>query len=537
MKANRLLEQLNDLPEDLLLEAQPKGIRPGFGWKRWGAVAACCCVVLGAVLLAPLLFFQNRVEPFQPVDYGEVVNYSTLSFGDTYLPEGLQIDSGNGTDSIMGIAGSVEEELVTGLRPMALLEVTVTNVRIKDYYYDTPDLWSDAPDGVLPQHDQTLLYDFQIDRVWYGGPFQAGETLTVENSVYLLDPEFLMEIGGRYVVQVYYDCYLLAVAREDAVVSGDIHRESIYNCYNFHQPPIQITTGGDYVMPDNWEILSAYSRKIQMDLSEQPGWYDTLFSDKMRLVTAEDFIRQMGILVDWLGGKQPEETEDTSAVLYSDLSFGETYRPEGLRSDSSSADIVAFSEEELYAGEIQVEFWEITVMDMQVKDYRYDVASDKFEPGGVLHMQNQSMLYQVQVEQVWYGQSVQAGETVLLEDLSYGKIDLGCLLSVGGRYVLPVINQGDTYPEWQEVVSGDVSLSSPYGIYYPYQPPIQRTTEGDYVLPSDWTTLTEVSRPVEMDLSQQGTEFSHYEDKMRLVTGEDFARQMGALVQKMQAAT
>ena len=90
MKANRLLEQLNDLPEDLLLEAQPKGIRPGFGWKRWGAVAACCCVVLGAVLLAPLLFFQNRVEPFQPVDYGEVVNYSTLSFGDTYLPEELE---------------------------------------------------------------------------------------------------------------------------------------------------------------------------------------------------------------------------------------------------------------------------------------------------------------------------------------------------------------------------------------------------------------------------------------------------------------
>ena len=100
MKANRLLEQLNDLPGDLLLEAQPKETRPGFDWKRWGAVAACCCVVLGTVLLAPLFFCQNGTESFQPVDYGQVVNYSDLSFGDTYLPEGLEIDSGNRADSI-----------------------------------------------------------------------------------------------------------------------------------------------------------------------------------------------------------------------------------------------------------------------------------------------------------------------------------------------------------------------------------------------------------------------------------------------------
>ena len=99
-----------------------------------------------------------------------------------------------------------------------------------------------------------------------------------------------------------------------------------------------------------------------------------------------------------------------------------------------------------------------------------------------------------------------------------------CRLSTGG-YLSRVAGSGVR----------DLTLSSSYGIYYPYQPPIQRTTDGNYVLPSDWSTLTEVSRPVEMDLSQQGTEFSHYEDNMRLVTG-GFRPQMEVLDQKMQAA-
>lgn len=235
---------------------------------------------------------------------------------------------------------------------------------------------------------------------------------------------------------------------------------------------------------------------------------------------------------------QPESSpplvDYSQTVQYSDLSFGDTYRPEGLQTSSALLSIIGFSEEELYAGKTQVEFWEVTVAGMEVKDYRYDVASDKFEPNGVLHIQDQTMVYQVQVEQVWYGESVQPGETVLLEDLAYGNIDASCLLAVGGRYVLPIVRQGDTLPEWQEVVSGDITLTSPYGIYYPYQPPIQRTLDGDYLLISDWTTLAERSRPVEMDPSSLDPELAYYEDRMRLVTGEDFARQMEALIQKME---
>ena len=536
MKAKQFLEQINELPDDLLLEAQPK-VKPGkvgFSWKRWGGVAVCCCVVLGAVLLVPLSLLGNQTGLPQPVDYSQVVNYSDLSFGDTYLPEGLEISSGNITDSVQGIAGSVEEELVSGFRPMALLEVTVTDVRTKDYYYDTPDPWPDDPDRVLHDHDQTLLYDFQIDRVWYGGPFQAGESLTGENPVALLDPGYLMEIGGRYVVPVYYDGDLLKTAQNRGAVSGDIHRESPYYSLDFYQPPIQLTADGEYVMPDNWMLLSAYSRRIEIDLSPQPEIYG-LYADRMRLVTPEDFTRQMEILVDWFGGKEPESLAPEDAVPYSSLSFGEIHRPDGLSSNQSEVN-TAFFEAWLYHGtedsQGPIEFWEVTVTDMTVKDYRYDVMDSFVEAGQVTAQQRQTLVYQVQIQQVWSGESVQPGETVLLEELSYGQIDTGCLLSIGGRYVLPIVRHGDTYPEWREVVSGDVSLSSPYGIYVPYQPPIQRTADGDYVLPAGWTTLTEISQPVKMDVALFDS--GKYSFRMCLVEGDDFARQMELLLQKIE---
>ena len=530
MKAKRFLEQMNDLPDDLLLEAEPKPAKKGFGWKRWSAVAACCCVVLGAALALPQ-FFPPAGET-SPVNYTEIVPYDSLSFGDTYLPEGLEI-TGNFNASIQRIS-YIEQELAADYQLLALLEVTVTDVRTKEYRYDIQD----SPDRVLHQWEQTVLYDLEIDQVWYGGElFGAGESLTIENNSSVLDPQYLMEIGGRYVVPVYEEGDILFYARDEQVLAGDVNRETPYASYGFFQPPIQLTTDGNYVMPDTWQILSAYSRKIQMDLSDQPESMAYYFADKMRLVTAQDFARQMGVLVDWLehGTPAPHQEETSSSVVYSSLLFGNTYRPEGLRSGTSTMDIIPFAEENLYAGQTQVEFWEVTVTGMEAKEYRYDVASDKFQPDGVLHRQDQTMVYQVQVEQVWWGQSVQAGDTVLLEDLSYGEIDLGCLLSIGGRYVLPVYQQGDTLPVWEEVVSGDIALTSSYGIYYPYQPPIQRTTDGDYLLPSGWVTLTEISRPVEMDLSVPENEFEYYTDKMRLVAGEDFARQMAVLIQKMEA--
>ena len=94
----------------------------------------------------------------------------------------------------------------------------------------------------------------------------------------------------------------------------------------------------------------------------------------------------MGVLVDWFGGKQPEETEDTSAVLYSDLSFGETYRPKGLKLAVPVRISCLFPRKNCTrknAGGVLGghRHWD------EGQGLRYDVASDKFEPGGVLHMQ------------------------------------------------------------------------------------------------------------------------------------------------------
>lgn len=293
MRARGLLEQLNDLPENLLLEAQPKAGRSGFSWRRWTGIAACFCVVAGAALLGVQFWLPAPAEPSPSVDYSQTVNYSDLSFGNTYLPEGLQVH-GNATVSIQ-LEDNMEQALLNH-RPIALVEVTVTDMRTKEYRYDVWDV-----DRLLHQWAQTLQYDFQIEQVYYGS-FEAGQALTVENNSYLLDPEYLMEIGGRYVLPVYEEGEILSFARDETVLEGDVHRDTPYACYYLFQPPIQRTVQGDYVMPSSWQLLSAYSRQIVMDLSlssESPGYYD-YFEDKMRLVTGEDFARQMAVLVEKL---------------------------------------------------------------------------------------------------------------------------------------------------------------------------------------------------------------------------------------------
>ena len=165
MRARGLLEQLNDLPENLLLEAQPKAGRSGFSWRRWTGIAACFCVVAGAALLGVQFWLPAPAEPSPSVDYSQTVNYSDLSFGNTYLPEGLQVH-GNATVSIQ-LEDNMEQALLNH-RPIALVEVTVTDMRTKEYRYDIWDV-----DRLLHQWAQTLQYDFQIEQVYYGS-FEAG---------------------------------------------------------------------------------------------------------------------------------------------------------------------------------------------------------------------------------------------------------------------------------------------------------------------------------------------------------------------------
>ena len=58
LKQERLFELMNEIDDDLILRAEKSGVQRGRGrriWLRVGALAACVCLIVGAVLTIPLL--------------------------------------------------------------------------------------------------------------------------------------------------------------------------------------------------------------------------------------------------------------------------------------------------------------------------------------------------------------------------------------------------------------------------------------------------------------------------------------------------
>lgn len=188
---------------------------------------------------------------------------------------------------------------------------------------------------------------------------------------------------------------------------------------------------------------------------------------------------------------------------------------------AAAADIVPF-DEELLSGCCAI--LEGTVTDIYVKRYAYDTWDDKFDSGGVLHHQSSAVVYALEVETVWYGQGFSG--TVLVEDTCLFPGE-SFTLQVGRRYVVPLYEGEDTLTVLGRYAGGGITRDSRYGTVYPYHPQIQITTDGAYVVPGDWPTLTEGARAIEPGAGQEDEWFG---EGLYLVGGEAFARQMALLV-------
>lgn len=217
---------------------------------------------------------------------------------------------------------------------------------------------------------------------------------------------------------------------------------------------------------------------------------------------------------------------ENDVIYYSELDLPEgRINTEALDLSDNASDIAEFSEAELI-NEKCCMIVECTVTNLYVKHYSYDIYDDKSETSEILHNRTDSVVYQVEVDKVWYGEGA-VGKTIIVEDTSYFTEPI-LSLKVGKRYVLPLYDCGDSIYSYSDYAGGDINRESRLSTVYPYHPQIEVTNDGSYLVSDDWTTLTAKNAvKVVMDTSDDD---NYYYDKMRLIDADTFAEQMDILI-------
>ena len=203
------------------------------------------------------------------------------------------------------------------------------------------------------------------------------------------------------------------------------------------------------------------------------------------------------------------------SVSYSSLSLPQgQIKPDILSHYSagsqSTADILPFDEDMLSKSSAILEG---TITDMYLKHYTYDTYNDKFGPKELYHNQYSSIVYELTVDRVWYGDESLSGTSVLIEDDTY-LMDSYFSLKVGRSYVIPVSTQGSELQILDEYAGGDLTRDGRYTTLYPHHPQIEVTLDGDYMVTTDWETLCSASaRDVELDIPENTLVEYHPENK------------------------
>lgn len=250
-----------------------------------------------------------------------------------------------------------------------------------------------------------------------------------------------------------------------------------------------------------------------------------------------------------------QETESGQTALlplsYSSLSLPQgQVRPEVISeyaaSSQSAAEILPFSEKMLSKSSAILEG---RITDMYLKRYSYDIYDDKFGPKELYHGQSCSVVYELTVDKVWYGDESLSGSSVLIEDDIY-LIDSYFSLKVGCSYVIPVSDLDQEKRILGEYAGGDLTRDGRYTSLYPHHPQIEVTADGDYIVTTDWETLCpDSARDILLDIPENSlveyhpentagedglitTEWRtllvsaydmvYYYDKLKLVTSHDF---------------
>ena len=232
-------------------------------------------------------------------------------------------------------------------------------------------------------------------------------------------------------------------------------------------------------------------------------------------------------------------------------------------SSQSTADVLPFSEDMLADSSAILEG---KITDMYLKRYNYDTYNDKFGPKEIYHNQSSSVVYELAVDKVWYGDQSLTGTSVLIEDDVY-LIDSCFSLKVGCSYVIPVSNLDEEKWIWGEYAGGDLTRDGRYTTLYPFHPQIEVTLDGNYVVTSDWESLcTEDAQNIFLTADSAGGSYTdtfveyhpenpagpdglittewrtlliskndaiYYYNKLKLIESDDFFIQLNRLIDRL----
>lgn len=333
MKNEKLMHAIGKIDDDLIYHAvNDVKVRKRSVRCRWAAAAACLCLIAVTVISVSIWHipadhhyansdhrssYPSGYDPSSGVpatDNTEIgehdtspVYYSSLMFPTAELNEDL---SGFSESSMMDIK-AFDESALSQDHCCMIIEGTVVNLYSKRYNYD---IYSDKfeENGILHAITDTVVYEVAVDKTWYGEDI-GGKTILIEDTSYFTEPVLAVKKGRRYVLPLYeYGDSVWTLGREYA--GGDITRETRYSTVYPYHPQIAVTDDGSYVISKDWKTLTAVNaRDIIMDT---PAGEDTDYQDKMCLVDADTFTRQMSVLVSNMGSAMKKMPKKTGSGLH-----------------------------------------------------------------------------------------------------------------------------------------------------------------------------------------------------------------------------
>ena len=245
-------------------------------------------------------------------------------------------------------------------------------------------------------------------------------------------------------------------------------------------------------------------------------------------------------------GSEETRATDRAAVRYTEL----TADGKGpvLKKGSGMACIAPFSEAMfLNAGSIIIEG---TVESTHEKQYHFTVdAPGKFENAGgrmTILYEPQTVITTVRVTKVWLGDgAVNVGDTLTFEDEFLFSDGVFCCRE-GATYVLyleradaDTLHTGRPHPGSDErLAEGDNRRACEFESGYPYQPAIEKTKDGDYIVPQRWESLTAgtaadvLLTPADVNCVTEDDLLTY---RLKLINADEFRTRMQALAGRLKA--
>lgn len=299
MKEKALLKIFNDIDEKYIEEAVPIGKARRTDKKiiliRWGTAAACLCLALiGAVT------FLKPGTSNQPAGTSGTTQELSGPTEENYLYYSKLVDADNTVNKDIFEQFAAHEADIAAFDEsmlencVAVIEGEIVNIHPKNYSFTTADD-KFGEGGTLDYKVSTVVYEIKVAKAWYG-EMKAGDTVTVEDQLFFADEILAIKKGHSYVIPICEAGNEIWSFNHKELLSGDIQRDSIYGTVYPYHPQIEAIAGG-YIVSTDWETLTAGEKSdiiIDMELGENGDFY----KDKMKLIPAETFSRQMDILIE-----------------------------------------------------------------------------------------------------------------------------------------------------------------------------------------------------------------------------------------------